>query len=495
MITTDQFEIAIPDATPLIQSIRSIGYNLETAIADIVDNSIDANANIVKIDIIWNEGKSYIRIEDDGCGMNEGELVQAMRLGSKNPNEKRNPKDLGRFGMGLKTASFSIGKKLTVMTKQGSQLFSRCWDIDVIAETNQWTLLKEITQESREVMGDIQSHSGTVVLIEKLDKIVSLPVTYRKQKKFLRHIKDVEDHLQLVFHRFLESQTPITILLNNHKLVSWDPFLTTEMATQEMPEERVTVAGDTVVIQPYVLPHHSKLSKENYRIAGGVKGWFEQQGFYVYRNRRLLVAGGWLGLFSKEESYKLGRIKIDIGNLVDFHWQIDIKKSTARPPQELVDIFKKVGEKARSTSYKVFYYRGSYFRSKGNELSTEIEYVWEQVFRNGKLHFILNRHNLLFKKVFEAERITQEALETYLFYVQEYCPSNIISYAPNTLATGQIEKLQEIAENHKIVMHSVIQLLREQGISDNGIVNQILQFSDFTVYSQKSIEKLLKEVI
>ena len=121
-------EIAKPNPKSTINSYRSFGYNLSTAISDIIDNSISAYANEIRLEYKWNGKDSFISICDNGIGMNHSELVLAMTPGSKDPEEERSEKDLGRFGMGLKTASFSQCRRLTCITKKESYAtIKRCW--------------------------------------------------------------------------------------------------------------------------------------------------------------------------------------------------------------------------------------------------------------------------------------------------------------------------------------------------------------------------------
>ena len=134
-------EITAPDAASMFESLRAFGYELPTALADLIDNSVFAGARNVWIDFEWNGAESTVSITDDGHGMAEKELVNAMRPGSRNPREVRDPKDLGRFGLGLKTASLSQGRRLTVRSKQvESTGFTRCWDLDHVAKTGDWYL-------------------------------------------------------------------------------------------------------------------------------------------------------------------------------------------------------------------------------------------------------------------------------------------------------------------------------------------------------------------
>ena len=142
---------AIPEASSMIETFRAIGYNIETAIADIIDNSISANSKNIWINFEWKGSKTWLSIKDDGIGMNDAELIQAMRPGSKNPLQERNQKDLGRFGLGLKTASFSQARKLTVISKKADyKSVFWTWDLDFVNKTGNWDLIKYLHDENLE---------------------------------------------------------------------------------------------------------------------------------------------------------------------------------------------------------------------------------------------------------------------------------------------------------------------------------------------------------
>jgi hypothetical protein len=204
-------EIAKPNPKSTINSYRSFGYNLSTAIADIIDNSISANADSISISYKWSEQDSFISIKDNGDGMNKDELVLAMTPGSKDPEDERSEKDLGRFGMGLKTASFSQCKRLTCVSKRTNySTIKRCWDIDFINEQEEWRLLDYISDLS--FLNDInEQNSGTLVLWEKLDRIVGNAESNNESVKnaFYQEMENVREHLSLVFHKFIESKRKI----------------------------------------------------------------------------------------------------------------------------------------------------------------------------------------------------------------------------------------------------------------------------------------------
>ncbi len=293
--TVEAYDIAAPRPDSLIQSLRAFGYDLSTAIADIVDNSISAGAKNIAIDFYWDGKDSYIAIWDDGCGMTEDELINAMRPGSRNPLEERSSKDLGRFGLGLKTASFSQCKKLTVASKSAGGNFSvRCWDLDYVTQHGEWRLLKKGSHVLGRLLDKLpDTDSGTLVLLENLDRLTKGTKVDDKNDhdKFLEDAERVKDHLAMVYHRYLERINGPRIFVNSRQVKPWDPFLTSETATQNLTEEAHDILGGRLVVKPYVLPHVSKISQEVHDRAAGPKGWNAQQGFYVYRNSRLLVAG------------------------------------------------------------------------------------------------------------------------------------------------------------------------------------------------------------
>ena len=327
-------ENAKPNPKSTINSYRSFGYNLSTAIADIIDNSISANADTIEIDFVWRGKDSVISILDNGKGMNLEELIVAMTPGSKDPEDPRDEKDLGRFGMGLKTASFSQCKRLTVVSKkEGFTTIKRCWDIDFINSEEEWTLLDYISDESYLKKID-NLKSGTLIIWEYLDRIVGDAKEENEAVKnaFYQEMVTVNEHLSLVFHRFIESKK-IKLFSNTYEIEAWNPFLLNLNPKPEMGQ--LEVLQNNVEVTYFILPHMSKISNEDYEKSGGPLGWYQQQGYYIYRGDRLLVSGDWLGIEKKREYSKLARIAINFPNANDFDWNLDIKKSTATPPMEI----------------------------------------------------------------------------------------------------------------------------------------------------------------
>jgi len=357
----------------MLESLRGLGYSTATALADLIDNSISAGASEVRVDFHWEQAASSISILDDGRGMDDSELEAAMRLGAINPLSARAASDLGRFGMGLKTASFSQCRRLTVAsTKVGATSCLR-WDLTELAANpeSDWLLFEGPAPGSEPSLAPLDGKaSGTLVLWEDLDRIVSAGST---ADDFLDVVDAVETHLAMVFHRLIQGPNPrLRLLLNGRLVRAWDPFMTGHPAKPwSSPVARHVATYGAVEVQCHVLPHKDKLSDEDFLSGAGPLGWTAQQGFYVYRNERLLVSGGWLGLgcpraWNREEAHRLARIRLDIPNTADGDWKIDIRKLTARPPLALRAWLTALAENTREKARKVFAYRGSPGPSVGN---------------------------------------------------------------------------------------------------------------------------------
>lgn len=358
---------APPRASAMLESLRGLGYSTAAALADIIDNSISAGATTVDIQFNWKGNSSNIYILDNGSGMSDGELESALTLGDKNPLDARSAHDLGRFGMGLKTASFSQCKRLTVASKKDGLVSCLRWDLDMLTANPDmgWVLIEGPAADSEDLPAKLTSlDHGTIVIWEVLDRIVTEGFTV---DDFLRLMEEnVERHLAMVFHRLLEGNHPrLRLNLNGRKIEPWDPFLSGHPAKPwTSPAQRHRTSCGEIEVQCHVLPHRDRLTDREYEINGGPAGWNAQQGFYVYRNQRLLVAGGWLGLgqpraWNREEPHRLARIRLDIPNTADADWKIDVKKSVARPPVALRSWLTSMATDTRERARRVFAYRGS----------------------------------------------------------------------------------------------------------------------------------------
>jgi hypothetical protein len=379
-----KFEVLIPDPKNLIHALRDIGYTLETAMADIIDNSIAANSTHIEIFVHFNMEDSYIVIIDNGTGMNKEKLLQAMNLGSVDPLEKRDKKDLGRFGLGLKTASFSQASVLTVASRQDDKLIARSWDLDHVAKTKKWEIgILTATDAKKIPRIEVLPKTGTLVLWKNLNRLIDTGSKRKSEDIFWEKIDDAREHLGLVFHRYLTGEPglkKLSIRINGDPIIPFDPF---EGAGKYFPDE----SFGNIKFEAYLLPHHSKTSIEEYRRLGGKEGYTKSQGFYVYRNARLMIHGTWFRLAAQTEATKLARVKIDLPNSEDFSWAIDVKKSRAIPPEAIRIELKRTIDKIMSSSSRVYKNRGARISKK------DYAPIWTEHHQHNEKSYRLNDKN------------------------------------------------------------------------------------------------------
>jgi len=346
-------EEVIPSAKRLINSLRSLGYEFPTAVAELVDNSVEAGATEVAVNVEFDGENSSVMIADNGRGMSGEKLKEAMRYGSDSIYDD---KSLGKFGLGLKTASFSQSKRWVVATRTGSpenEIISFKWDLAHVNKTDRWEILpiKEKNLEYN-IIEALQNKTGTVVFWRQLEVVLGYenPNTKHAQKKLVNLCRDLEEHLAMVFHRFLMGEVTgrkLKIFLNNNEIQPWDPFARTEKATRareviRIPVEHDGVHGD-IIIEPYIVPP-SKLfsSTQAHTKAGGPKKWNQQQGFYIYRNDRMIQSGGWCRIRAVDEHTKLARFALNFTSKIDGAFKIDVSKMYVQlPPQIRKDIEEK----------------------------------------------------------------------------------------------------------------------------------------------------------
>lgn len=401
-------KIVVPFAPILVESTRSIGYSFESALADVIDNSISKSATEVHVEFS-SKDPQYVAIIDDACGMDSDELENAMRYGSKSSLDVRDPKDLGRFGLGLKTASMSQCRKLTVITKKDGRMHAACWDLDVIAEKGNWVLINyTATEISKLPFADRlkQQASGTVVLWQEFDRIAN--GSANPQKVFDEKIERARDHAALVFHRFMDNENirnRVKIYFNGACIDPIDPFLSDNPATQPLPEQTIRIEKSHIKVKPYILPFASKVSAKDKKKLGDLCDLRQNQGFYIYRNKRLIIWGTWFRLIKQQELNKLARVRVDIPNTLDSIWEIDVKKSTASLPDVIKRNLVAVVQNSVGRSESVYKYRG---RKVSND---NLQHVWNTVDNRGQFQYLVNRDLPLYKLL---EGSLDEAAQGYL---------------------------------------------------------------------------------
>jgi hypothetical protein len=398
-----RYQIANPDPGGTIDSFRSLGYTIEAAVADLVDNSITAQARNINIEFTWDGRDSWIAVIDDGDGMSEDELVTAMTVAAKGPGVSRGPKDLGRFGMGLKTASFSQARQLIVASAPtGRARSTRAWDLDVVKRSGEWRLLREVEPADAAILDRLWTGRGTVVLWRHLHRFDLSGITaddIASKTHFYADIRDrVEPHLGMVFSRFLDGRRLNALTVNANPVRPWDPFLRNQRFVQPLPQEHVPISGQVMNVEGFVLPHPRYLSDDQASQAAGPRGWLDQQGFYVYRRDRLIVAGDWLGIrgFRKEDKYILARIAVDVPAELDSEWSIDVRKSATVPPLAARSHLRRIGDEARRRAAMVLSHRG---RIAAREHGADFIYAWRVEQHDGQVTCRINRKHPLVQQV------------------------------------------------------------------------------------------------
>lgn len=447
---------------------RSFGnYDLAAALADLIDNSIRAQAKKVTITFepIPEDKDIIVRIRDDGKGMTEGELISAMRPASANPEDPRDASDLGRFGWGLKSASLSQARVLTVVSWTNAGCTSARWDIDDVKD---WSMELERGEKAQRFLSSPQkSRSGTEVIWSHSDRLFDTEHASNVDE-LNDKIRHAQRQLSLIFHRYLsgEARGKLSIEVQGVLLKPIDPFMSQHPATQTIDEEVIKPRGQKeITVKPYTIPHFSKLTVEEKEILGGDEGLVRNQGFYVYRNKRLIIYGTWFRLVPHGELSQLTRVRVDLPNTLDKDWKITLDKSDAQLPvvlrgrlRELIKRFAK-----RSTSAN---------RRKGTDLTIDKQApVWKRIAHNGRIRYQINRdHPIVWEMIAESDdtSIAREAI------------SLIESFIP-------IESLIKDRESQH--------LEQVQAITDPEIFNSLLDACFMACVRQEGGHPRLKKVL
>lgn len=477
---------SIPFAPHLIESMRSLGYSFETAIADLIDNSISASASKIDLYLTPDENPQLI-IFDNGCGMGDVELEEALRYGAKNPLEIRSQTDLGRFGLGLKSASLSQCRKLIVASKKNNNISCFSWDLDLVLDKKGWILLQYGQPEIKKLpMVDLfdDVESGTYILLQEFDRVSSS--TSNLSLTIKNYMNSTIDHLALVFHRFLNSG--VSIYVNNNKIESIDPFLSSHKSTIIMREQNLDIDGESIKVKPYILPYMNKLTNEDFDKVGGKEDLKTNQGFYVYRNRRLIIWGTWFRITRKDELSKLARIMVDIPSTLDYMWSIDIKKSSASLPDVIKKNLYSCIEESVFKSKSVHEYRG-----RKTSLNKDINYIWERTeLRDGCHDYKINRN-------IPQIKMLEEKMDSSQLKIFNSLINNIESSFPTSSIYLDVSK-GEIKENNTNDIDSLYFEVQEQlvyfeniGLDKQEALKILLNTEPYCNYNELK-EKFNKEL-
>ena len=407
----------LPKAATLMGSLRSMGYSFESAIADVIDNSISAHASKVQVLFPINPlANMAVGIMDNGEGMSNDELLEAMRYGSMASEEQRADDDLGRFGMGMKSASLSQCRRLTVVSYDGNENHGYRWDYSYIIEKQDW-IIQELSKKEIESLPYIdmflKQKTGTLVVWDDFD-VLSKSSGGQVFETLSELRNSVEQSLALIFHRYLSAidNTKLEIKINNLSVTPLDPFLEKHPKTTRKKERSIAVTdsnGDEqqILIKPFILPFATDLKEKDKKLIGGIENLRAKQGFYVYRNKRLIIWGTWFGMNKRAELTKNARIRVDIPNSLDDIWGIDIKKQNASIPKKILNQLKKTVIEALEISVSKQTYRG-----RTRSVNDDIDYIWDRKEgRNNTFFYQINRSSKLFQYI--REKMSDEDI-TYL---------------------------------------------------------------------------------
>lgn len=463
-----EIKTIIPPATSLLKGLRAIGYSFSTAVADIIDNSITAQAKNIKLYSDPLDDEPYFLIFDDGYGMNYQELENAMLFGSNREDKTDSEEDLGRFGLGLKSASLSQCKKFIVISKRYGRVNAMAYDIDEIERTNSWDLqiLDKDEIENLPFVKELEHlQSGTIVIWNKFDKLMSESGN-NFENAFRNTIADMKKHIEYVFHRFYDS---VNIYTNNKKVERRDPFLQSSIKGQHGRESLIKVVNGVIKVIPHTLPYANTLTQNEKALLGNPKSIYDEQGFYIYRNKRLIYWGNWMHMGYKSELNKLARIQVDIPSSLDNMWMLDVKKSSAKIPEFIKEQIRSVIEESTIKSKRVIRYRG--------DTETKSDYpIWNRIKdREGFVRSEINRDNPILKILLDNIGTNEaEVLESLLSQVEFYLPKARIQN-DNADAINIVNGDESILEETKLI---------------KDVVNSLSLFP--VAFRETQLERLLK---
>jgi hypothetical protein len=335
-----------PSAKRLISSMRDLGYEFSDAVAEIVDNSIQADAKVIQVNLKFDGHESYLTVLDNGVGMTPSQIREAMRFGSAREYAKD---DLGKFGLGLKTSSLSQCDSFTISSRNSKnkvQIQSYSWDMNHINKVDRWEILPiEIDELLNPVIEHLNSTTGTAVIWQKMNRLLNFqdPSGGRAENDIKKLTQDLKISIGAIFHRYLNGEQrskKVMIFVNGDLVEPWDPFCRNEKNTFELESFNISISmngkNGVLKFRPFILPTQSQFSSLSAHIkAGGSAKWNKQQGFYIYRAGRLLQSGGWCGLRTSDEHSKLARVLVEIPSGFDDLFKVNISKMKINFPREI----------------------------------------------------------------------------------------------------------------------------------------------------------------
>jgi len=479
-----------PVAENQFEAASSFGnYNLALSLADLIDNSISAGSLEIRIYAEFDNAHSSIKIIDNGRGMSRAQLFQAMKIGSHNPSEKRDENDLGRFGLGMKTASFAQGRRLTVLTNNGSDMSGACWDLDDISNFSMDIFDQEEVKQQFTFCKNKETQ--TEVKITKLTRLTENNTI--SAEDWERLLVDAKDELRLIFHRYLEGGEKgikkIRIFFNDdeNSLDPINPFYQDHPATQDLDTETIIVDQKKISVTPFILPHFSKLKASEVEKLAGKEGYVRNQGFYIYRNFRLIIRGTWFKLIPHGELVKLARIKVDIPNSLDVEWKITVDKSDAQIPVKVQKRLRELISTIKIQSTRVFTFPGKKLTD------SKINQLWQLKQKHGKKSFQINlSHPLISNFIEKSDKLQKQSFHNVISIIEETLPLHEMVSQMN----DQPETISQQSTDPKIVYEFAKYLylnLRSRGFKENEALKMLNETDPYHLNIEFILNSLIKE--
>lgn len=498
--TSMEYEEAMPNPEHLIKSIAEQGYTLETALADLLDNSISANAQNIEIMSTNLENKLKVFITDNGEGMSEFDLSSNMMFPSKSVDSSRSVTDLGRFGLGMKTASFSQTRKFTVLSrKKGTVSFSgRTWDVSYLKQCGKWRILVNSESEILELLKAYENVSAnhlksfenyipnTIIIWDGLYKFENYIDPKNQYKHFKEQINtETREYLGIVFHKFMTQQSnSLQIRVNNLRVEAFDPFVAINGdSARSLGEKEMKFGKDVLKMNAFVLPVEACENEANWTTEK--KNLMDLEGLYIYRGKRIIFFGGWNGIIKKETKLKLARLKIEFENINDDKLQLNVSKSKIEIPYELkIGVLRYLIE-LREQAKKEYNNRGLK-QSKSKTVVSTIDLLTRVPTTKGVFYKINNEFPVLNEINLSLNEIQKKKLQLLLRAInfkinkQRHAETDYIDY---------IEKTEPIDINS---LGDVISKVLKMGVDKKNIFNLILKDLG---YSQENIPEKIKKML
>lgn len=492
---------AQPNPEYLIKSISEQGYSLETALSDLIDNSISADANNIEILTENTASNTSIFITDNGFGMSMSELKENMQFPSKDMEFNRHVNDLGRFGLGLKTASFSQTRKFTVISKKrNTEVYSALtWDVAHLKATGKWQIIVNTKQEIDNILNRYTKTSSNH-LEEFNNYIPSTIIVWEELKNFKNFLTDDErinflneelttttsEYLSVVFHKFMESKkSPLKIRLNNAIVIPFNPFISKSgISARSLEKRELLLEKDVLKLEGFVLPVTANDNTNNWTTTN--KSLLDMEGLYIYRGNRIIFFGGWNNIIRKQTKLKLARLKIQVGNMNDERLQLNVAKSKISIPYELkMGVLRYVSD-LKANAVKEYNNRGlKSYNKKKNENKTEISLLSKQITTKGPLYAI-NKNYPLVKLI--SENLNEDQLKYFKTFLKSI---NLVINKQRYTDDNYVEIIEDNVELEIII--STTKKLLATGLSKNDVFNILLKDFGFQIQNlPEELKKIMK---